>query len=46
MVGGDVGECWVFVACQVCIQYLLQLLALVIDLRGDGGEGTVMFADH
>jgi hypothetical protein len=46
MVGGDVGEWWVLVACQVCIQYLLQLLALVVDLRGDCGDGTVMLADH
>ena len=40
------GERWVLVACQVCIQYLLQLLALEVDLRGDCGDGTVMLADH
>ena len=46
MVGGDVRECWVLVARQVCIQYLLQLLTLVGDLRGDGGEGTFLLVDH
>jgi hypothetical protein len=40
------GECWVLVACQVCIQYLLQLLTLVVDLRGDRGEGTVLLIDN
>ena len=39
-------ECWVLVASQVCIQYLLQLFSLVVDLRGDGGEGTFLLVDH
>ena len=46
MVGGYMSECRVLVACQVCIQYLLQFLALVVDLLGYGGQGTVLLVDH